>query len=75
MSEPLEIWTVYDRPRDWPHTVVARKFLVGADGAVPTTQIVVGPDLEAVREQLREYGLTCLARNPDDDPKIVETWL
>jgi len=28
-----------------------------------------------LRDELVGRGLTCLLRMPEDDPKIVETWL
>ena len=66
----LPIWTVYDSPRDLPGRYVARLFVM--DKA--TTKVITAPTLEAVRNLL-PAGLTCLERNPQDDPMIVETWL
>jgi hypothetical protein len=72
----LAIWTVYDHPRDYPDKIVARRWDVDYDGAKPTSSIIVGPDLQTLRDILEfEMHLTCLARLPEDDPKIVETWL
>lgn len=74
MSELL-IWTVYDHPRDMPHYWVARAHAVSAEGSAPTDQIETADTLEELRDWLAEQGLTCLARSPEDDPKIVESWI
>jgi hypothetical protein len=66
----LPLWTIYARPRDFPQGFVARLFLDG--GA--TTKTLTAPSLAAIRGLLPR-GLTCLARSPQDDPVIVETWL
>lgn len=66
----LPIWTVYDSPRDLPGQFVARLFIL--DRA--TAKVIKAPTLEALRKLLPP-GLTCLPRNPQDDPVIVETWL
>jgi hypothetical protein len=70
------MWTIYDHPRDYPHSFVARKFEVGAGGVTTATaEMIVAPDLAGIRRVLANRGLTCLARDPADDPNIVETWL
>ena len=72
----LFMWTVYDRPRDYPHSFVARKFAVsGVGGTLATADMIVAPDLDSIRKLMVNRGLTCITRSPDDDPKIVETWL
>jgi len=69
------MWTVYDHPRDFPKSFVARKFSVTAAGAAATSDVIISPDLTALRELMAVKGLTCLTRHPSDDPVIVETWL
>ena len=71
----LQIWTIYDRPSDYPSNYVARLSLVGAGGSQPTEHLLISTDLWALRGQLAAYGLTCLARDPNDEPHIVEVWL
>ena len=71
----LAMWTVYDHPTDFPHCYVARRFEISAEGAKATNSAMVGTDLGKLRDALAEMGLTPLNRNPEDDPKIVETWL
>lgn len=67
----FSLWTVYDHPRDYPNQFVARRF----DVDQPTSDVFVADDLETLREILAAEGLTRLARDPDDDAKIVEVWL
>jgi hypothetical protein len=76
VSEPLQLWTVYERPSDFPELFVARRHDVFAGVSVPTGTYVTATTLEGLRELLRGMGLTfLLAREPGDDPVIVETWI
>lgn len=68
------MWTVYDRPRDYPHSVVARKWLILRGREWMTSEMIVGPDLDSVRSQLPPH-LFCLPRFERDDPCLVEVWL
>ena len=71
----LALWTVYDRPKDYPSNFVARLSLVGTDGVQLTEHLLVSTDLAAIRAELMARGLSCLTRHPDDEPHIVEVWL
>ena len=73
-SDDFFIWTVYDRPRDYPKLFVARKFSTRR-GPRPTSEIMFASTLDGLREMLAAMGLTRLARSPGDDPVIVETWI
>jgi len=72
----LEMWTIYDHPKDYPDHFVARKWLIGSKRTRPeaTDELIVRSTLNEVRSLLPP-GLYCLARNEGDDPVIVETWL
>lgn len=66
----FSLWTVYEKPADYPAQWVARRHtLVG-----PTAAAVFALSLDAVCEKLPP-GLYCIPRQPDDEPCIVETWL
>jgi len=70
------MWTVYDHPTDYPDKYVARRFDVDGKGARPTESVIIHSDLDQLRDMLAfEMHLTCIARSPHDDPKIVETWM
>ena len=75
MPDKLAMWTVYDHPNDYPHCYVARRYEIDSKGARPTVDIMISPNIDALRTALSARGLIPIARNPEDDPKIVETWL
>jgi len=69
-GEPLILWVVYDHPQDYPDSYVARKFVLDQ----PTEEHIVSPRLEMLRKLMMDWGLSCLPRNPEVEPQIVETW-
>lgn len=71
MTTGLSIWTIYDHPTDYPEHFVARRF----DGETATADTVLAADLEELRTRFEGQGLVCLARFPQDDSVIVETWM
>lgn len=73
----LNIWTIYDHPRDFPHNYVARRFEVGkrSKGTPTVTDDIVQGELQMLRESFRHCGLTCLMRSEHDESHIVESWL
>lgn len=71
----LAIWTIYDSPSDMPGKFVARKFLIeGGPEPTRTASVIIGDTADEVRGAL-PCGLTCLPRDPQDEPHIVESWL
>jgi len=72
--DQLPVWTIY-RPTtsDYPGFWSGRMHLSLCDRG-PTNLVIVRPNLDEVRARL-PYGLTCLMRDPRDDPVIEETWL
>ena len=73
--DPLVVWTIYDHPKDFPEFFVVRPHRVMADGIVEAGEGYACPDIEVLREHMRQMGLVCLDRHPTDDPVIVETWI
>ena len=72
----LAIWTVYDNPTDYPGKFVARRYDVGANRVTTSSSVIIMDDLEKLRDVLEfELHLVKLMRMPEDDPKIMETWL
>jgi hypothetical protein len=72
VSDHLNMWTIYERPLDYPTGYIARRCEVRGE-VVHTADVRVGPTLEAVRRQLPP-GLYRQSRQPGDDPVIVEVW-
>lgn len=75
-AEPLVLWTVYERPVDFPTGFIARKWEVhGASGvASPTTHTLTDATLDGLRAKLPQ-GLHSMPREALDETQIVETWL
>lgn len=71
----LGIWTVYDHPADYPVGFIARLYHGGPGGVVATEHTVTAATLDLLRGQLPAHLHYCLPRHPDDDPKIVESWI
>lgn len=76
-TAPLEMWVLYDKPKDMPGYFVLRRFLVTKDGEVlgSAKDSWCCRDAEPLRVKMRERGLHCMVRHPSDEPHIVETWL
>lgn len=70
----LEQWVVTASPSDFPGQFVARKWLIGAGLTAVTDMFETADDLAQLRSRL-PFGLTCIGRQPGDDPVIVEVWL
>lgn len=73
----ISVWTVYDRPDDFPHHYVARRFEVRSGELHHTDQVIVANSVTAVRRHLEAYHLsgTVMPRMANDAPNVVETWL
>ena len=71
----LSLWTVYDRPADYPDDVVARRFEISAGEPVATSDVLLAPSLTTLRRKLMTRGLVGLMRTGGDDPAIVEVWV
>jgi hypothetical protein len=72
----LEMWTIYDRPLDYPSHVVVRRWFVVRGNSEPVPDVV--PRLAGSIAEAR--GLVPphryrLGRQDGDDPFVVETWL
>jgi hypothetical protein len=71
----LTIWTVYDRPRDFPAHVVVRRRHITAGCDRPSTAALLFPTLAEARAHLAAKQLIRLDRDPADDPAVVEIWI
>ena len=68
------MWTIYDRPTDHPTGFVVRRFTVTSEHGAMPGEAYTAASLEDARASLPP-DLTRLARWPEDEPQIVETWL
>lgn len=71
----LDMWTVYDHPRDFPELFVARRWTITAGGVERTDDVKGAHTLQTLQDELVDMGLTCVPRFVGDDPVIVEVWL
>lgn len=76
-ANELTMWTVYERPTDYPQGFVARRWIAGVGELKATPDIIIGDTLEWVRSVLTDLypWLYCLPRQDGDEPQIVEVWL
>lgn len=74
MAKALQMWVIYDHPRDEPNHFVARRWDIQAGKALPTKVHLLSKDLNALRSALPP-GLCKMERDDRDDPVIMETWI
>lgn len=76
-EEALPIVTIYESPADHPGKFVARRFFASARGVEADKEpLAVVATLEEARNAIpNREALVCMARNPGDEPQIVESWL
>mgnify|MGYP001590155104 CR=1 FL=1 len=69
----LDMFTVYENPRDAPGLFVVRRHVIGPGGPQPAEGFAFST-LTAARAAIPP-GCFCLGRQPTDEPQIVETWV
>jgi hypothetical protein len=73
--DSLPIYTIYERPSDYPHHFVLRLFYATRGGKVVKGKLVgIAETLENARKML-PLGLANVGRDLSDEPQIVETWM
>lgn len=73
LSDGLIIWTLYERPLDYPNGYVVRRSVSSAAGIVNDLVAQYAPTLELAM-RLAPPGLFWMPRQPGDDPCILGTW-
>ena len=71
----LTIWTIFDRPADFPEGYVARRFEIDEGGGSLATRDTLTGKLDDIRMALEKAGFMKMARDEGDGPQIVESWL
>lgn len=74
----IEVIAIYENPSDYPGLFVARSFVAVNGTPLPLAKpLAVVPTLEEARAAVRAFrpDAVCFARNPNDDPVVVESWL
>jgi hypothetical protein len=70
----LAIWTIYDRPKDFPDGFIARRREVSDGVSAPTRDTITGK-LEDIRMAFWKAGLMKLSRQEGDEPQVIESWV
>ncbi len=70
----LDLFTIYERPTDFPNHFVVRRSIICMGVVSPVVDVYLAPTLEQAR-QLVPPHLVRIPRFPDDEPQIVEVWL
>lgn len=70
-STNVSIFVVYDHPRDYPSSIVVRRWC----NEKPDWGVRLFSSLGEAREALASAGLSSIGRMPGDDKAIVEVWL
>lgn len=69
----LDLFTIYDHPRDYPESFVVRHWTLCAGILIPGERLAVVPTLADARAAIPS-GLENFGRDETDDPAITETW-
>jgi len=71
----LSLWTVFEKPRDYPDSVIARRSEIEGGGIRVTHDVLISVGLADMRSTFEKAGLTKIPRWDDDESHIVEVWL
>jgi hypothetical protein len=74
VSEPLAIWTIYKRPKDFPNHFVVRRWTIEGGAEPKANECRLADSLYEARKLVPPQA-TRMDRFPEDDPVIVESWL
>ena len=74
-DDVLTLYVVYDHPADFPESYVVRGRNISDGVDLHARDVICCAKVEPLREALRRKGLTCIGRQPEDDPVILEVWL
>jgi hypothetical protein len=76
MNNGLPLYFVYDHPKDFPNDFVVRRWMLVKGELIPDKEIMMKTSNYAdIKTEMMYMGLTKMARQPDDEPCIKETWI
>lgn len=72
----MNVWVIYKNPSDFPGLFVVRRWesFYGIGNPIADPVCRTAETLEAARNLIPD-GLVLVARSPEDDPAVLETWL
>jgi hypothetical protein len=72
----LDVWVIFDHPRDYPDAFVLRRQTVFPDGTIVNDPVcVTATSIERVRARLPRGVVQVQWPGQDPDPVIVEAWV
>jgi hypothetical protein len=73
----LAVVVIYRNPLDYPGKYVVRRQWAGAGGSIEVEDepIAVVDTLDEARAAVPAEQDACIARDPHDEPHIVESWI
>lgn len=71
----LDMFTIYERPRDYPNGYVVRRSVVRPNNVIEVDAVAQYAATLGAARALVPVGKIRMARDPNDDPAIVEVWL
>lgn len=72
----LPMWSVYNRPVDFPHAVIARLWECGRGlEPLPMNAVIAFHTVADCHRVFSDAGYIWLERNEHDDPKILGTFI
>lgn len=74
----ISIYTVYKNPIDYPGKYVVREFKIvqGTAGPLASREpLIVADSYEDIKKRMQRMQLVCVARHPEDEPQIMESWM
>ena len=72
--ERLPMWVVYNHPSDYPEDYVARIYY-SLPAPAATFMVIRSKSLASLQDFLLSRGAIKFARDPNDDPAILEVWI
>ena len=70
----MKQYVIYKHPKDFPNSYVVRTFEIVPKEVKPTDQFAVAKTLKELRALIPPQCIA-IARDPTDDPCIVEVWI
>ena len=71
---PLELFVIYDHPKDYPGHFVVRRWFGTRWATIATDDFALTDTIESARAEVPE-GLVRIPHQTGEDPVIVETWI
>lgn len=75
MTEPMQCWTIYERPLDYPDHFVVREFLVSPGRVTACTECGLAKSLEEARALIPPGRIRFIEEGDSLATHAVESWI